>query len=174
MPCNISPICYEMHAKVVCEYYVVYFSRWKCYWMSFKSTKNSLDNTESHEIRFTDLVCLQRQISRLSSPLTHTEQEAQPMSISQQAWQQAGTSWPGQGLEPAFLPFTETPTNQPTNQPESFWLGGWLGFYALLTSKVISGLVPTYDSAHLRWHYSATPLTDQAASIMASFPTQSH
>ena len=44
---------------------------------------------------------------------------------------------------------------------------GWLlEFYILATSKVISGWVLTYDSAHSWQLYNAVPLGDQATSTM--------
>ena len=43
-----------------------------------------------------------------------------------------------------------------------------------VTSKVISGWVPTCDSGLSMWLYSVTPLGDQATSTMAQPPTQSH
>ena len=49
-----------------------------------------------------------------------------------------------------------------------------LKFYILATSKVISGWVPTIDSADLLQLYSAAKLGDQAASTMTHFPLQSH
>ena len=42
------------------------------------------------------------------------------------------------------------------------------------TSEVIAGWVPTCDSVHSSWVYSAVPLGDQAISTMAWYPTQSH
>ena len=52
---------------------------------------------------------------------------------------------------------------------------GWLwGFYILATSKVISGRVPTCDSAHSLLLYSAAPLRDQAAGTMTWYLIQSH
>ena len=47
-------------------------------------------------------------------------------------------------------------------------------FYVLATSKVISGWVPTCDSAHSWRLYGAAPLEDQAISTMTWYPTQSH
>ena len=46
--------------------------------------------------------------------------------------------------------------------------------YILATSEVISGRVPTCDSAHSRRLYSATQLGNQAVSTMTWYPTQSH
>ena len=42
------------------------------------------------------------------------------------------------------------------------------------TSKVISGWVPTYDNAHLWWHYSAATLGDHIVGTMTRYPTQSY
>ena len=54
-------------------------------------------------------------------------------------------------------------------------VAGWLlEFYVLATPKVISGCVPTCDSVHSRWLYSAAPLGDQTASILTWYPTQTH
>ena len=47
-------------------------------------------------------------------------------------------------------------------------------FYILTRSKVISGLVPTCDSAHSWWLYSAAPLGKQANNTMTWYPTHSH
>ena len=47
-------------------------------------------------------------------------------------------------------------------------------FYILATFKVISGCVPTCDSAHSWWLYSAAPLGYQTASTVTWYPTQSH
>ena len=47
-----------------------------------------------------------------------------------------------------------------------------LFLYVLATSMVISGWVPTFDSAHAWCLYSAAPLRDQAASTMTWYPTQ--
>ena len=44
--------------------------------------------------------------------------------------------------------------------------------YDLATSKVVSGQVPTCNSAHSWWLYSAAPLGHQATSTW--YPTQSH
>ena len=49
-----------------------------------------------------------------------------------------------------------------------------LMFYVLATSKVISGSVPTCDSAYSWWIYSVTSLGYQAASTMICYLTQSH
>ena len=49
-----------------------------------------------------------------------------------------------------------------------------LEFYALATSKVISGRVSTSHSAHSLSLYSAVLLGDQAANTMTRYPTQSH
>ena len=48
----------------------------------------------------------------------------------------------------------------------------WL-LYVRATCKVISGQVPTCDSAHSLWLYSAASLGHQATSTMTCFPTQS-
>ena len=52
------------------------------------------------------------------------------------------------------------------------WL---LGFYVLVTVKVISRRVPTLtcDNAHSLRHYSAAPMADQCAITMTLYPTQS-
>ena len=47
-------------------------------------------------------------------------------------------------------------------------------FYVLAASKVISGQVPSCDSAHSWRFYSAAPLGNQTASTMTRFPTHSH
>ena len=47
-------------------------------------------------------------------------------------------------------------------------------FYVLATSKVISGRLPTYDSAHSWRLYSVAPLENQASSTMTWYPTQSY
>ena len=47
-------------------------------------------------------------------------------------------------------------------------------FYVLGTSTVISGQVPTCDSAHSYWIYSAGPLEDQATSTITWYPMHSH
>ena len=47
-------------------------------------------------------------------------------------------------------------------------------YYVLATSKAMSGLLPTQDSAHSWQVYSAASLEDQAADIMICYPTQSH
>ena len=49
-----------------------------------------------------------------------------------------------------------------------------LEFYALATSKVVSGWVLTCDSAHSWSVYSAGPLCDEATSNMTLYRTQSH
>ena len=49
----------------------------------------------------------------------------------------------------------------------------WLLIGALNPNK-ISGFAPTCDSAHLWWHYRVAPLTDQTASTMTWYRTQSH
>ena len=52
---------------------------------------------------------------------------------------------------------------------------GWLlEFYVLTPSKVISGRVPTCDSAHSWRLHSVALLANQATGIMTRFPTQSH
>ena len=47
-------------------------------------------------------------------------------------------------------------------------------FCVLATSEVISGRVPTCDSAHSWWFNSAAPLGDQATRTMIWYCTQSH
>ena len=47
-------------------------------------------------------------------------------------------------------------------------------FYVLATSKVITGWVPTCDSAHIMRLHNAASLGHQTASIMIWYPTQSH
>ena len=47
-------------------------------------------------------------------------------------------------------------------------------FYILATSKVISGQVLTYNSAHSWWLYSAASLENQGTNTMTWHPTQSH
>ena len=47
-------------------------------------------------------------------------------------------------------------------------------FYVIATSKVISGQVPTGDSAHSWWLYSAALLRHQATSTLTWYPTQSY
>ena len=54
--------------------------------------------------------------------------------------------------------------------PHLVWL---LRFYVLTTSKIIAGWLPTCDSAHSRWLYSAAPLGDPVITI-TQFLTQSH
>ena len=49
-----------------------------------------------------------------------------------------------------------------------------LSSYVLVTSKVISGWVPTCDSVHSWWLCSAAPLGNQAISTMTRYPTQLH
>ena len=51
----------------------------------------------------------------------------------------------------------------------------WLRlFYILAKSNVISGQIPTHDSAH-SWHHNSTvPLGNQAISTMMWYPTQLH
>ena len=51
---------------------------------------------------------------------------------------------------------------------------GLLPFCVLTTSQVISGWLPTCDSANTWCFYSATPLEDQAAKNMTWYHTQSH
>ena len=51
---------------------------------------------------------------------------------------------------------------------------GVLLFYVLVTSKAISGLVPTCNSVHSWRIYSVTPLGEQATRTMTRYPTQSH
>ena len=46
--------------------------------------------------------------------------------------------------------------------------------YVLTTPKVISGQVPTYDSAHSLRLHSVVPMGNQDASTMTWYPTQSH
>ena len=53
------------------------------------------------------------------------------------------------------------------------WFVSLLLFYVLATSKVISGWVPTCDSAHSSWLYGAA-LGNQAVNSMTWYPTQSH
>ena len=48
-----------------------------------------------------------------------------------------------------------------------------LFFYVLSTFKVISGQVPTCDSSHSWWLYSAASLEHQATGTMTCYPTQS-
>ena len=47
-------------------------------------------------------------------------------------------------------------------------------FYVLATSKGISGEVPTCDSVHSLWLYSAASLEHQVTSTMTCYPTQPH
>ena len=47
-------------------------------------------------------------------------------------------------------------------------------FYILATSEVISGWVPTCDSAHSWWLHSAASLGHQTAGTRTCYPTQSH
>ena len=54
------------------------------------------------------------------------------------------------------------------------WVGWLLGFYILATSKVITGWVPSCDSAQSWWFYSVAPLGNQATSTMTQSPSQSH
>ena len=54
------------------------------------------------------------------------------------------------------------------------WVCWLLELYVLATSKVISGQLPTFDSAHPWRLYSAAPLTDQATGTMTRYPTQPH
>ena len=49
-----------------------------------------------------------------------------------------------------------------------------LRFRSLLTSKVILGRLPTCDSIHSLWLYSAASMGIQVASTMIRKPTQSH
>ena len=55
-----------------------------------------------------------------------------------------------------------------------FYLGWLLEFYVLGTCKVISGWIPSCDSAQPWWPYSPAPLWDQASSTMTQCSTQSH
>ena len=52
--------------------------------------------------------------------------------------------------------------------------GGWLLEFYVLATFNISGWVPTYDSMHSSWLYSAAPLRDQATITMTWYPTESH
>ena len=47
-------------------------------------------------------------------------------------------------------------------------------FYVLATSKLISGWVPTCDSAHSLWLMSRPPPRNQVACILTWYPSQSH
>ena len=53
-------------------------------------------------------------------------------------------------------------------------VGGLLVFCILVTSKIISGQVPTCDIAHSWQLYSAFPLRDQTARTRSWYPTQLH
>ena len=57
---------------------------------------------------------------------------------------------------------------------ECVYMFACLVFYVLATSEVISGRVPTCDSANLWWLYSAAPLGNWNISTMTWYPTQSH
>ena len=59
-----------------------------------------------------------------------------------------------------------------SNLGKGFGFGWLLEFYVLATSNVISGWVPTFDSAHSWRLYSAVPLGNQATSIMTRYPAQ--